>query len=84
MMAESHDGTIDMKSCCNNKTVHIQSDQDQAIQSFEFEMSQQFLSAYVGAFFYIDGFEKESSSFALYKPPLISRDIPVLTQSFLL
>lgn len=87
MMSEKEDCSED-KNCCSNKTVIIQSDQDQQIQSVDFVVSKelkQFVIAYVTVFFSDNStLERQKSTFALYKPPLISRDISVLNQTFLL
>ena len=87
MMADNQGDAIDTKSCCNNKMLHFQSDQDKQVQNFDIKVSpplQQFITAFVTAFF-TDGFtQNDRPTFVHYKPPLIKRDIPVLTQSFLL
>ena len=76
----------DKKDCCDNKTVHIHSDQDQAIQTLDFTNKQipQFVIAYVVAFFNINLINSNIPSFSIYKPPIVPKDIPVLIQSFLL
>ena len=87
MMADEMDCSED-KNCCSNKTVLLQSDQDQQVQSSEFVLSKQlkqFVAAYVAVFFSNDfNIEREVVAFALYIPPFIPRDIPVLNQTFLL
>jgi hypothetical protein len=87
MMAEKTSCSED-KDCCSNKTVLLQSDQDQKIQTTDFVISKefkQFLIAYVLVFCMNDfDFKRESANFAHYKPPLIQRDISVLNQVFLL
>ena len=75
------------KNCCTNKTLHFQSNQDQQVQTFNFSANQplqQFVIAFVVAFFSKTFIENDTPSFAHYIPPLILRDIPVLIQSFLL
>lgn len=88
IMEQKEGCSIDKKDCCSNKTVYFQSDQDQQVQTSDFVVSkqlQQFVIAYVAAFFTNDfSIESDAVSFVLYKPPLISRDIYVLVQSFLL
>ena len=87
MMAQSKDNTVDTKNCCNNKTLHFQADQDKQIQHYDFQLNQplqHFVKSLVRVFFTNRVVEKETPAFAHYKPPLISRDIPVLIQSFLL
>ncbi len=88
MMAQKEGCSIDKKDCCSNKTILIQSDQDQQIQTSEFVSNQhlkQFVVAYVAVFFTSEfNIEREVVAFAEYIPPLIPRDIPVLNQTFLL
>lgn len=90
MMAEKK-GCSEDKDCCSNKTIQLQSDQDQKVQTNDFVVNKQlkqlkqFVIAYVAVFF-ADNFDlqREAANFAHYKPPLIQRDIPVLNQTFLL
>ncbi len=87
MMKQSKGESFDTKNCCTNTTVHFQADDDQKWSPTTVVLSsnlQAFLNAYVAAFFFNDEIVKESTVFARYKPPLIPRDIPVLTQSFLI
>jgi len=87
MMAEKKGCSID-RNCCSNKTIYFQYDQDQQIQISTFVVSkqlQQFVIAYTVLFMLNDfSIEQEAAAFAHYKPPLISRDILVHNQSFLL
>ena len=89
MMTKAKPGCAeDDKNCCDNKTLHFQSDQDQQIQAIDVLKDvqlKQFVLAFVSSFF-LDNLISESDlpSFTKYRPPLISRDIPVLNQSFLL
>jgi hypothetical protein len=83
MMVKSND----KKGCCENKTVHFQSDSEQKVQAYNFNLEQtlQKLITPFGIVYSPEiSFEKEISSFVRYKPPLIPRDISVLFQSFLL
>lgn len=86
MMKKNNNCSADKKDCCDNKTMHFQSDQDQAVQTLDFTNKhvQQFIVAYVTAFFNNHLFETDSPSFNDYKPPIVLMDIPVLGQSFLL
>ncbi len=75
------------KDCCENRTATLDSDQDQQIQTIDFTLTKevkQFVTAYIYAFYQDKLTKKEVIPFALYRPPLIKRDIPVLIQSFLL
>ena len=74
-------------NCCNNETVHFESDFDEQILNFEYLNlnSQLFVVAFKSPSF-DDLFDdiKEVIPFAHYKPPLIQKDIPVLFETFLL
>ena len=79
--------SLDKKDCCQNKLQHFQSDEDQKMQSANFELNlqlQSFIVAFTVAFFVDTFIESDHPAFALYKSPLIPRDIPVLFESFLL
>ena len=76
------------KKCCQNRTVHVESVQDLAVQGSNATISrplQQFVAAFVQVFFTLPVEpSRQSIPVEQYRPPLIPRDIPVLTQSFLL
>lgn len=77
------------KNCCSNKTLHLQSNQTQQVQTTDFIVNnqlKQFITTYVIVFFPKDhnNSSKESVAFTRYKPPLIPKDIPVFHQAFLL
>lgn len=75
------------KDCCENRTVTLNADQDQQIQTVDFTLTKevkQFVTAYVYAFYQNKLTKDETIPFALYRPPLIKRDIPILIQSFLI
>ena len=79
--------SMEQKGCCENKVVRIQSEQNQEIISSELELSirlQQLVIAYVLVFLSEHLLTNDLPVFKLYKPPLISRDIYVLFESFLL
>jgi hypothetical protein len=79
--------SISKKNCCENNTLHFQSDQDQQVQATEFivnQQLQQFIVAYIVVFFQNNFTEKNASTLAFYKSPLIPRDIPVLFEAFLI
>lgn len=87
MMKEDESCSLDKKDCCENQIHHIQADQDQAVQTFDFVVNkqlQQFVIAYVVVFCANNLIETDAPSFISYKPPLILRDIYVLIESFLL
>ena len=87
-MANPKDGySINKKDCCHNRTLNLQADLTSEIQTNDFMVSQQlqnFVIAFVVVFLENRPVETIAPNFALYKPPLIPRDIPVLVQSFLL
>ena len=76
------------KNCCQNQSFQFEADQDQTTQTASFILNpqvQQFLTAYVLSFFSTEPvFDTNSSLHALYKSPLISRDISVLFEAFLI
>jgi len=77
----------DEKDCCENRTVNLDADQDQQIQTVDIELTKQtkqFLTAFVYAFYPRRLDNAQNIDFTRYRPPLIIRDIPVLIQSFLL
>ena len=87
--ANKSDGnTISKKGCCSNKTLHFQSDQDQQNQVDNAVVIspqlQYFVIAFVEVFINSSVVETDKPSFALYKPPLIARDIYVLLETYLL
>ncbi len=87
--ANKSDGnTISKKGCCSNKTLHFQSDQDQQNQVDNAVVIspqlQYFVIAFVEVFINSSVVETDKPSFALYKPPLIPRDIYVLLETYLL
>ena len=88
MMEQKGKCSMNEKENCENKTLCLQFDQDREVQNFDFDLNKQFKSfiwAYSSVFFLNDfSFENNLPFFAHYKPPLISRDIPVLFQSFLI
>ncbi len=88
MMVEKEDCMVGKKKCCSNKTLHFNWSQDRHIQTYDFSVSrslQQFVFAYLTVFFDRDfTLERETSYRSYYKPPLLSKDIPVLFESFLI
>lgn len=79
---------VDKANCCQNKLLYLQLDQDQNLQLEGPAVSKpllQFVAAFAQAFFNLDIKPvRQAVFYAAYRPPLIFRDIPVLTQSFLL
>lgn len=78
---------MEQKGCCQNKTLTFQADQDQERISSEFTLNiplQQFAVAWLISFGTSLNVENSQTAYQLYRPPLISRDIYVLHESFLL
>lgn len=87
MKAASADQNIDVSNCCKNKTLHIDAEDERQVSEVSTLNQQhlvQFIAAYIYTFLSPPLLEKEQAAYALYKPPLIHRSIPVFTQSFLL
>lgn len=75
------------KDCCHNKTINLQADLTADVPVADGVMSMQlqtFIFSYVVAFYTDPLVDTATSTYKLYKPPLLLRDIPVLIQSFLL
>ena len=75
------------KNCCENKSISLKSDHNQQVQPAELAFNDQRKSS-LSAFhaIYLTDFDNIYFNVIVhqhYKPPLISRDIPVLIQSFL-
>ncbi|MCB0523423.1 MAG: hypothetical protein H6576_03485 [Lewinellaceae bacterium] len=88
-VVQKSSGCADDKNCCSNKTVHIQSDQDQQAPGYAdlaLSISFQPFVLYSPPTLSLGGLtpDRETLIFEHYKPPLIPRDIPVLMQSFLI
>ena len=78
---------LEKKDCCHDKTLHIQSDQNQEVPSIEVKLQQpvqHFIVAFILAFLIQPDVQKNNPAAESYRPPLIRRDIFVLIQSFLL
>ena len=87
MMGESEGRSISKKGCCDNKSVHIQSDLNQLNSNANFVIGQElqhFVAAFVEVFLINNYVDRTSPSFQFYHPPIVVKDIPVLNQSFLL
>jgi len=75
------------KGCCSTDFQYFKLDQDQQTTTLNFDINSeliQFLTAYLVVFFIDEFFETATLTDDDYKPPLISKDIPVLFESFLL
>ena len=74
------------KSCCNDIVELVKGPDDlkQSLQDFDLD-HQQFITLFIHSYFYsITGGDRLDTSFIDYSPPLVTRDIPVLHQSFLI
>lgn len=75
------------KGCCQDETEIIQLDTDFSLPATTHEFAPDLFVAIIQHFVLnssLDNEDKASSKYLNYKPPLISRDIPVLIQSFLI
>lgn len=78
---------LEQKGCCSNKTVVLQVDQDQEFNSISIELNKAqecFLIAYVSSLLPTSNISTDAPSYRTYKPPLITRDHPVLFEQFLI
>jgi len=87
-LVQDEDGcSMEMKDCCDNKVLYIQSDQDQKVPTYNFEIDRsldQFVVSSVLLYFNEFLGDVASPLVSQYKPPLLLRDVLVLIQSFLL
>jgi hypothetical protein len=83
---QQHQGlSFDKQDCCESRTLRFQADQGQELQMVDYRVHphlQQLVIAFVTVFFHQPTIDRKAPVFALYRPPLIPRDIPVLVQSF--
>lgn len=88
IMAEKGEAALKKSNCCDNHTVQVEADHERQTQAaVELELNptlQYFLIAYTASLFTTEDIARMPVPYLNYKPPLIPRDIPVLTQSFLL
>jgi len=74
------------KDCCENESEYYQLDQDQQVQTFDFELINPiFLTAVIAVFLNHEGpsAQKDSPQFLTYRPPIVSEDIVVSLQRYL-
>lgn len=79
--------TLGKTACCHNQTHLFQLDQESEVQIQSFEFSnqlQQFVIAYVKSFYFNVLTSSKIYRTSFYKSPLISVNIPLSFQSFLL
>jgi len=79
--------SVKRKNCCENKTLKFELDTDSEVQLSSFLISkelQDFVVAYVLVFIKSTCTDQVQTSFEHYNPPIISKDIPVLFETFLL
>jgi hypothetical protein len=88
MMLEKGEAALEKSNCCDNHTVQVEADHERQTQTAaELELNsslQYFLIAYTHSLLPAEDIARTPAPYLNYKPPLIPRDIPVLTQSFLL
>lgn len=87
MQKQSNGDKMDKNDCCENKTTFIQAEDDRTKSNLitpTFQQVQQFAIAYVLAFYTKITTDKQSIQAIAYLSPIISRDIYVLSEAFLL
>lgn len=88
MMLEQGAAALEKSNCCDNQTVQVEADHERQSQTAaELELNsslQYFLIAYTTSLFPAEDIARTPARYLNYKPPLLPRDILVLTQSFLL
>lgn len=74
------------KSCCNDVVELVKGQEDLKLTWDNFDLEhQQFIELFTHSYIYtITGGSYVDQPFIAYSPPLVTRDIPVLHQSFLL
>lgn len=78
---------ISKKDCCHNKTLNLQADLTPDLPATDFLISPQldhFIIVFAAVFLDNKPYTLTKPSFALYKPPLIPKDISLFVQSFLI
>lgn len=83
---DSNPTSKDPSSCCENKTQHLQVDDDFQISQLEFQLNSTFILPFLQAFiFEADFFNIQEVDFhADYSPPIPKRDFQLLYQTFLI
>ena len=80
--------TGDDGNCCDNERTYYKLDQDQQVQTFELNnlLKNPVLLSVIFVALNIDfpTVDKQTRHFLTYKPPIVSKDIPLLLQTFLL
>ena len=83
---DSTTSSEDPSSCCENKTQHLQVDDDFKVSQIEFQLSPSFILPLLQAFvFEVDFFNIQEVDFpSEHSPPVPKRDFQLLYQSFLI
>ena len=83
---DSTTSSEDPSSCCENKTQHLQVDDDFKVSQIEFQLSPSFILPLLQAFvFEVDFFNIQEVDFpSEHSPPVPKRDFHLLYQSFLI
>jgi len=85
MMTDSEGCSIERKGCCDSKSIHIQSDNDQLNATSEIPANQelqQFFIAFVEVFFKNIVIKKSSPAYIHYQSPVLIKDTYVLFETF--
>jgi len=83
---DSNSSTEDPSSCCENKTQHLQVDDDFQVNQVEFQLSPTFTPSFLQVFlFEVDFFSIQEVDFPTdHSPPVPKRDFQLLYQTFLI
>ena len=83
---DSTTSSEDPSSCCENKTQHLQVDDDFQVSQIEFQLSPSFILPLLQAFvFEVNFFNIQEVDFpSEHSPPVPKRDFQLLYQSFLI
>lgn len=76
----------EQKNCCENESEYHKLEQDQQVQTFDFELVHpEFLIAAIRVFFNLEDpfVQNESHQYLTYRPPIVPSDIVVSFQRFL-
>jgi hypothetical protein len=77
---------IKVKNCCNDVVEIVKGQEDLKLSCNDYHLKhQQFLIAFTSSYYHIFKSDTpQSTRFTYYTPPLVTHDMPVLYQSFLI
>ena len=71
-------------NCCKDEYQKIQIDDDYTQQNVKIDLHPNFIVAFVATYFNLFENNAVQKKYALYNPPPLIRDIPIMVQSFLI